>query len=98
MSYTSKSETKKERIMFRLDFMTLQKLDKFSKLENTNISKLIREILDEGLDLREKFYKYFYNLKTLEFVPEIDFITPSEIEKEIKAKRKQKALDNSPRD
>ncbi len=77
--------------MFRLDFMTLRKLDKFSKLENTNISKLIREILDEGLDLREKFYKYFYNLKILEFVPEIDFITPGEIKKEIKVKvRKQK--------
>ncbi len=92
MSYTSKSDTKKERVMFRLDFMTLQRLDKFSKIEGSDISKLIREILDEGLDLREKFYKYFYNLKALEFVPEIDFVTPSEIEKEIKAKLKKQKL------
>ncbi len=62
MIYKEKPKKKKERKMFRLDDELLTKLERLAKLEQKDLSTTIRELLEEAIEIREKYYQKHLDL------------------------------------
>ena len=48
--------------MFRLDDKLLTKLNRLGKLERKDLSTIIKELLEEAKEIKEKYYKKYEKL------------------------------------